>query len=70
MTLFIGGDRLYARMEDGRLFDLEQPAQPLLMLGEELPMRPLTARARRRRAPAVVRKRKAGPLRGTRPTYE
>jgi DNA-binding transcriptional MerR regulator len=46
MTLFIGGDRLYARMEDGRLFDLEQPSQALLMVGEELPMRPLTARRR------------------------
>jgi len=49
MTLFIGGDRLYSRMQDGRLFDLEQPAQPLLMLGEELPMRPLMARRRQSR---------------------
>src|SRR5690606_32393084 len=24
MTLFIGGDRIYARTEDGRLFDLDQ----------------------------------------------
>jgi hypothetical protein len=36
-------------MEDGRLFDLEQPAQALLMVGEELPMRPLTARRRQAR---------------------
>lgn len=49
MTLFIGGDRLYARTQDGRLYDLEQPTQPLLMAGEELPMRPLVARARKRR---------------------
>jgi DNA-binding transcriptional MerR regulator len=49
MTLFIGGDRLYARMEDGRLFDLDAPAQALLMVGEELPMRPLAARERKRR---------------------
>jgi DNA-binding transcriptional MerR regulator len=49
MTLFIGGDQLYARTEDGRLFDLEQPTQPLLMAGEDLPMRPLAARARKRR---------------------
>lgn len=47
MTMYIGGDRLYARMEDGRLFDLEQPAQPLLMVGEALSIRPLTARATR-----------------------
>jgi len=49
MTLFIGGDRLYARTEDGRLFDLEEPTQPLLMAGEGLPMRPLAARERKRR---------------------
>ena len=49
MTLFIGGDQLYARAQDGRLFDLEQPTQPLLMAGEDLPMRPLAARARKRR---------------------
>ena len=56
MTLFIGGDRLYARTEDGRLFDLEEPTQPLLMAGEGLPMRPLAARERKRPARSVVRK--------------
>ena len=49
MTLFIGGDRLYARTQDSRLFDLEEPTQPLLMAGEGLPMRPLAARERKRR---------------------
>jgi len=49
MTLFIGGDRLYLKMDDGRMFDLEQPAQPLLMAGEGLTMRPLAARERKRR---------------------
>lgn len=49
MTLFIGGDQLYARTQDGGLFDLEQPTQPLLMVGEALPMRPLVARERKRR---------------------
>ena len=49
LTLFIGGDRLYVKPEDGRMFDLEQPTQPLLMAGEGLPMRPLTARERKRR---------------------
>jgi hypothetical protein len=49
LTLFIGGDQLYARAEDGRLFDLEEPAQPLLMVGEQLPLRPLVARERKRR---------------------
>jgi hypothetical protein len=50
MTLYIGGDRLYARTADGRLFDLDEPSQPLLMVGEELSMRPLAARPRKRRA--------------------
>lgn len=56
MTLFIGGDQLYARMQDGRMFNLEQPSQALLMVGEEIAMRPLTARARKKRRRAVVRK--------------
>ena len=49
MTLLIGGDQLYARGADGRLFNLDDPAQPLLMVGEELPLRQLAARERRRR---------------------
>ena len=48
MTLFIGGDRLFARMADGRLFDLDEPTQPMLMAGE-LQLKPLTPRERRRR---------------------
>jgi DNA-binding transcriptional MerR regulator len=50
LTLYIGGDEIYARSQDGRLFNLEQPAQPLLMVGEQLPLRPLVARERRRPA--------------------
>jgi DNA-binding transcriptional MerR regulator len=50
LTLYIGGDQLYARTEDGRLFNLDAPTQPLLVLGEDLPMRPLAARERRKRA--------------------
>lgn len=49
MTLLIGGDRLYARAADGRVFNLDDPEQPLLVIGEELPLRPLVARERRRR---------------------
>ena len=49
MTLLIGGDRIYARTAEGRVFDLDDPEQPLLMVGEELPLRPLVARQRRRR---------------------
>ena len=49
MTLLIGGDEIYARGADGRIFNLDAPTQPLLMVGEELPLRQLTARQRRRR---------------------
>ena len=56
MTLFIGGDQLYARMPDGRLFNMDRPTQSLLMVGDELAIRPLTARARKRRTRSMVRK--------------
>jgi DNA-binding transcriptional MerR regulator len=49
MTLLIGGDQLYARAADGRVFNLDDPEQPLLMVGEDLPLRPFVARERRRR---------------------
>lgn len=49
MALFIGGDQLYARMQDGQLFNMERPSEPLLMVGEDLPLRPLAARERKRR---------------------
>ena len=56
LTLLIGGDQLYARTDDGRVFNLEDPSQPLLMVGEELPIRPVVARERKRRTRAIVRK--------------
>ena len=49
LTLYINGDQLYARNADGRLFNLDQPTQALLMVGEDLVMRPLAARERRKR---------------------
>ena len=49
MTLFIGGDQLYARTMDGRFFNLDEPTQPLLVVGEDLALRPLAARERKRR---------------------
>jgi hypothetical protein len=49
MVLYISGDQLYARARDGQLFDMDRPTEPLLMVGEDLPMRPLAARERRRR---------------------
>lgn len=50
MTLFISGTALYARAQDGRLFSLDDPSQPLLMVGEDLSLRPLTVKERRKRA--------------------
>ena len=70
ITLFLGGDQLYARASDGRLFNLDAPAQPLLVVGEELPMRPLTARERKKRPTQRVKKTASGlgkPSRGRPP---
>ena len=54
LTLFIGGDQLFARTMDGQLYNLDRPEQALMMVGEELPMRPLAARERRRRSPGLA----------------
>jgi len=56
MTLLIGGDQLYGRAADGRIFNLDDTEQPLLMVGEGLPLRPLVARERRRRIVGRVEK--------------
>jgi DNA-binding transcriptional MerR regulator len=58
LTLFIGGDQLYLRTAEGRMFNLDDPAQPLLVVGEGFPMRPLTARERRRRVTSSLRRTK------------
>ncbi|HKC56449.1 MAG TPA: MerR family transcriptional regulator [Vicinamibacterales bacterium] len=55
LTLFIGGDQLFARMADGQLYNLDRPEQALMMVGEELPLRPLAARERRRRTPTLAK---------------
>jgi DNA-binding transcriptional MerR regulator len=62
LTLFIAGTALYARTQEGNLYDLDAPTQPLLMVGEDLPMRELVVRERRRRASGSER-----PSRGRRP---
>jgi DNA-binding transcriptional MerR regulator len=49
MALFVGGDQLYARTEDGQMFNMDRPSEPMLMVGGELSLRPLAARERRRR---------------------
>ena len=58
LTLFIGGDQLYARTSEGSFYNLDEPTQPLLMVGEELPVRPLTVRERKRRVGTALRRTK------------
>jgi DNA-binding transcriptional MerR regulator len=58
LTLFIGGDQLYARTPEGRFYNLDEPTQPLLMVGEELPVRPFTVRERKRRVGSALRRTK------------
>jgi DNA-binding transcriptional MerR regulator len=51
VTLFIDGDDIFARTESGELYNvLEHPEQPLLMLGDNLRLRQLTAREGKRPA--------------------
>ena len=74
LTLFVGGDQLYARTADGRLFNLDAPTQPLLMVGEDLTLRPVTgARAQAAHgAPARTDglAKSERPSRGRRPAAE
>ena len=55
LTLLIGGDQLYARTSGGQLFNLDTPTQPLLVVGEELSIRPLAARERKKRVSGLER---------------
>jgi DNA-binding transcriptional MerR regulator len=49
ITLLIDGKQIYARTEAGDIYNvLENPRQPLLMLGEELKLRQLVARETKR----------------------
>jgi DNA-binding transcriptional MerR regulator len=70
LTLYIGGDQIYGRTPDERLFNLDRPTQPLLMVGEELAIRPLVARERKRREsprlPATGKSARAKSVRGGR----
>jgi DNA-binding transcriptional MerR regulator len=61
LTLLIGGDQLYARTDDGRLYNLDDPTQAMLMVGEELSMRPLAARERRKRVSGLEKSSRRRP---------
>ena len=58
LTLFIDGRQIFARTESGELYNmLENPRQPLLMIGEDLKLRQLVAREQRpakRRSPKAA----------------
>ena len=49
LTLLIAGDQLYVRSADRRVFNIDRPTQAMLGGADDLPLRPLTARERRRR---------------------
>lgn len=56
ITLFIDGNQIFARTLSGEIYNvLENPAQPLLMVGEDLKLRQLVAREQKR----VTKKRPA-----------
>lgn len=60
VTLYIDGENIYARTEEGELFSiLDNAAQPMMMMGEDLKLRQLIARERpaRRRAKAAAASR-------------
>ena len=49
LTLFIGGRQIFARTESGDLYNvLENPRQPLLMVGEDLKLKQLVAREQKK----------------------
>ncbi|HYU79509.1 MAG TPA: MerR family transcriptional regulator [Vicinamibacterales bacterium] len=49
ITLYIDGDQIFARTEAGDIYNvLDDPLQPMLMLGEDLKLRQLVARESKR----------------------
>lgn len=63
VTLFIDGENIYARTESGDLFSiLDNAAQPLMMMGEDIKLRQLIARERpAKRRPPRIRRRAGNP---------
>jgi DNA-binding transcriptional MerR regulator len=64
VTLYIDGENIYAKNDRGDLFSiLDNAAQPLMMMGEDIKLRQLIARERpakkRAKAPAAREKRGA-----------
>jgi DNA-binding transcriptional MerR regulator len=61
LTLLTDGREIYARTSSGAFFNLlRDPAQPMLVVGDELPLRELTSKMRRgRRKPKKAAARRA-----------
>jgi DNA-binding transcriptional MerR regulator len=63
VTLYIDGENIYAKTESGDLFSiLDNAAQPLMMMGEDIKLRQLIARERpaRKRTKRTARSDKPG----------
>ena len=63
VTLYIDGENIYAKTESGDLFSiLDNAAQPLMMMGDDIKLRQLIARERpvRRRAKGTAASDKRG----------
>ena len=65
VTLFIDGKQIFARSGNGDLYNvLDNPGQPMLMVGEQIKLRQLVARegkkSPRRRQSAIRRRKGAG----------
>lgn len=53
VTLYIDGENIYAKTQDGEMFSiLDNAAQPLMIMGEDIKLRQLIARERPARRPA------------------
>lgn len=62
ITLFIDGNQIFARTLNGEIYNvLENPTQPLLMVGEDVKLRQLVAREQKRTTRKRVRRRNAPP---------
>ena len=60
ITLLTDGAEIYARMPGGEFVNvLRAPDQPLLVIGEGLPLRQLTARTTRQKRKKALRKKRA-----------
>ena len=57
ITLLIDGSQIFARTQNGDIYNvLENPRQPLLMVGEDLKLRQLVAREQRKGPKSKTRK--------------